>query len=76
MDVERRLRRWGWIIGAVVVIGLFALLITAIVLAVRYLTVAAATVVREAPSSRGEQKTCWRNALPVARSTKTNTGGA
>lgn len=30
---------WGWIIGAVVVIGLFALLITAIVMAVR-LTVA------------------------------------
>jgi putative membrane protein len=31
---------WGWIITAVVIIALFALLITAIVLAVRFFTVA------------------------------------
>ena len=67
---------WGWIVGAVVLVVLFALVITAVIFAVRYFSEEAATVVREAPSRHGAQKTFWLNASPVARLTKTNTGGA
>ena len=58
----------GWILMSLVMVVFWALVITAIVLAFRYLT-GGSHPTQASPVPLGRQKTCWPNASPEVRST-------
>jgi len=53
----------GWILTAVVLVVVFALVLTVVAMAVRYLSVG-----REAQRSHKAPEKCWLNVLPAPRS--------
>ena len=68
----------GWILMTLVMVAFWGLVITAVVLAVRYLAGEAVTTTASAAGRcqpAAGPKTCWPNVTPAVRSTTMNTGG-
>ena len=78
LDVERRLGLGRMILMTLVMVVFWALVITAVVLAVRYLASGGSHHNRVGSGSRqpaAAPKTCWPNATPAVRSTTMNIAG-
>ena len=66
----------GWILMGVVMVVFWAVVITLVILAVRYLTTDRGARPAHRYPGHAAPRICWPNASPAARSTTTNIGGA